>query len=103
MCIYHFVMVLARFFSFHPHIPGMCLWEIWLGYCGFFFFFKSDFMEGGGTHKQITVWKMKVQTHGVPAALCHPWLSFHEGEGWQCPLAASRHVHPDTEQTKHHT
>lgn len=51
MCIYHFVMVLARFFSFHPHIPGMCLWEIWLGYCGFFFFFQIR-LYGGLRHTQ---------------------------------------------------
>lgn len=30
-----------------------------------------------------------MQNYSVPAALCHPWLSFH-----QWALAASRHVHP---------
>lgn len=58
MCIYHFVMVLARFFSFHPHIPGMCLWEIWLGYCGFFIFSNQ------------TLWRVEAHTSKL---LCGRW------------------------------
>lgn len=58
MCIYHFVTILARFFSFHPHIPGMCLWEIWLDYCGFFFFLNQIF------------WRVETHTSKL---LCGRW------------------------------
>lgn len=46
---------------------GNLAWLLW-----FCVFFISDFMEGGDTHKQMTVWRMEVQICSVPAALCHP-------------------------------
>lgn len=88
MCTYAYLSFcdnISQIFSSHPHVPGTCLWEIWLGYCAFFFF-SNQTLWRVETHT-MTVWRMKVQVCNVPAALCHPWLSFHEGKAgsarWQ--------------------
>lgn len=69
MRIYHFVTTSARFFPFIHTFQACACGKFGLIIVVFFFLFKSDFMEGGDTHKQITVWKMKVQIYSVPAAL----------------------------------
>lgn len=100
MPIYHFVTILARFFPLiHTFQARAC------GKSGLvivrFFFFKSDFVEGGDTHNDC----VEDEGAGLQCASCSvsPLALLPWGKGWQCLLAASRHVHPDTGQSKQHT
>lgn len=102
MCIYHFVTILARFLplihTFQACACGksglvimvLCFFHIRL-YGGWRHTQANDCVEDGGADLQCA------------SCSVSPWLSCHEGKGWQCLLAASRHVHPDTGQTKQHT